>query len=69
LDGTGAHICGSAPGLPCGSPLREAEWMPHPDQLAKPQPFRQLAIPEVCPPGEGTVVEIDKIFWETKQAS
>ena len=27
------------------------------------------AISEICPPGEGTVVEIDKIFWETKQAS
>jgi hypothetical protein len=26
-------------------------------------------IPEICRPGEGTVVEIDKIFWETKQAS
>ncbi len=31
--------------------------------------FWWLAIPETCPPGEGTVVEIDKIFWETKQAS
>ena len=28
-----------------------------------------VAIPEVCPPGEDTVGEIGKIFWETKQAS
>jgi hypothetical protein len=29
--------------------------------------FWVLAIPEVCPPGEGIAPEIDKIFWETKQ--
>jgi hypothetical protein len=27
-----------------------------------------LAITEDCPPGEGMALEIDKIFWETKQA-
>jgi hypothetical protein len=41
----------------------------HPAHLAQRQQFWWLAIPEVCPPGEGTVVEIDKIFWETKQPS
>jgi hypothetical protein len=43
--------------------------MPHPAHLAQPPKFWWLAIPEVCPPGEGTVVEIDKIFWEIKQRS
>jgi hypothetical protein len=32
-----------------------------------PQQFWGLDIPEVCPPGEGMVIEIDKIFWQTKQ--
>ena len=26
-------------------------------------------LPEVCLPGEGTVGEIGKIFWEAKEAS
>ncbi len=49
--------------------LGEAEGMPHPTHPAQPQQFWWLAIPEVCPPGEGTVVETDKIFWEIKQPS
>jgi hypothetical protein len=24
---------------------------------------------DLCPPGEGMILEIDKIFWRTKQAS
>jgi hypothetical protein len=28
-----------------------------------------LAIPDVCSPGEGTVLLINKIFWETRQGS
>jgi hypothetical protein len=28
----------------------------------------EAGIPEICPPGEGTILQIDKIFWETKQA-
>ena len=29
--------------------------------------FGWLAIPEVCPPGEGMALEIDKTIWVTKQ--
>jgi hypothetical protein len=43
--------------------------MPHPAYLAQPQQFLWLSTPEICPPGEGMVLQIDKIFWETKQAS
>jgi hypothetical protein len=43
----------------------EVEGTPHP---VHPTPagggFWWLAIPEVCPPGEGMVLEIDKIFWD-----
>lgn len=42
--------------------------MPHPAHLAQPQQFWWLAIPKVCPRGEGMVVEIGKIFWETRAA-
>jgi hypothetical protein len=28
-----------------------------------------VAISETCPPGEGVLLKIDKIFWETKLAS
>jgi hypothetical protein len=37
--------------------------MPHPAYPAQPQQFWWLAIPEICPPGEGVVLQIDKIFW------
>jgi hypothetical protein len=47
--------CGSAPGLPCGSPW-EAGGMPHPPAQAQPQRFLCPAIPEACPPGEGMVL-------------
>jgi hypothetical protein len=51
-------------------PLGEVEGRPHP---VHPTPAGGdsgwLAIPEVCPPGEGMALEIDKIFWETKQPS
>ena len=43
--------------------------MPHPAHPAQPQQCWWPAILEVCPSGEGTVVEIDKIFWKTNQAS
>jgi hypothetical protein len=43
--------------------------MPRPAHLAQPQQFWWLAIPEVCSPDQGTIAEIDKIFWETKQVS
>jgi hypothetical protein len=43
--------------------------MPHPAHLASATAVLWLAIPEVCLPGEGMILEIDKIFWETKQAS
>jgi len=44
----------SAPGLACGSPLREGEGTPHPllTRLTAALLLR-LAIPETCPPGEG----------------
>ena len=32
--------------------------MPHPAHLALPQQFWWLVIPETCPPGEGTVLQI-----------
>ena len=61
--------CGSVPGLVCDSPSREAGGMPRTAHLAQPQQFWWLAIPEVCSPGEGTIGEVDKILWETKQVS
>jgi hypothetical protein len=37
--------------------------MPHPlPTWTTPQQFWGLDIPEVCPPGEGVVIDIDKIF-------
>jgi hypothetical protein len=45
--------------------LGEVEGTPHP---VHPTPagggFGWLTIPEVCPPGEGMTLEIDKIFQE-----
>jgi hypothetical protein len=35
--------------------------MPHPAHPAQPQQFSWLAIPEICPPGEGAVLQTDKI--------
>ena len=47
--------CGSAPGLPCGSPWgRPAGCHTLPAQ-AQPRRFLCPAIPEACPPGEGMV--------------
>ena len=43
--------------------LREVEGMAHPAYPAQPHQFLWLAIPEICPPGEGVVRQIDKIFW------
>jgi hypothetical protein len=55
---------GSAPGLPRGSPWggrRDATSCPHPAASM----ICALAIPEACPPGEGTVLlQVDKIFWD-----
>jgi hypothetical protein len=28
----------------------------------------EAGIPEICPPGEGTAPQIDKIFWMIEQA-
>lgn len=39
---------------------------PIPDPAAK---VLWLTIPEICPPGEGTALQIDKIFWKTEQVS
>ncbi|MCA1695093.1 MAG: hypothetical protein LC749_10340, partial [Actinobacteria bacterium] len=36
--------------------LREVDGMPHPAYPALPQQFLWLAIPAICPPGEGMFV-------------
>jgi hypothetical protein len=43
--------------------------MPHPPARPIRSSSCDRAIPEICPPGEGMACQIDKIFWETKQAS
>jgi hypothetical protein len=43
--------------------------MPHLAHPTQPQQFFEAGIPEICPPGEGTVLKIDKIFWATTAAS
>jgi len=47
----------------------EAEGTPHPVHPTPPPVIGGWVLPEVCLPGEGTVGEIGKIFWEAKQAS
>jgi hypothetical protein len=42
--------------------------MPHPAHVAQPQPFLGGYPGEVCPPARARSLEIDKIFWEIKQA-
>jgi hypothetical protein len=51
--------------------LREVDVMPHPTYPAQPQQFSWLAIPEICPPGEGTVLPAYKIApsWQRRQSS
>jgi hypothetical protein len=41
--------------------------MPHPAHLAQPQPFLGGCPGEVSPLARARSLEIDKIFWETKQ--
>jgi hypothetical protein len=52
LDEPARASSGSAPGMPRGS-LGEVDGMPHPRPPTQPQQFSWLAIPEICPPGEG----------------
>jgi hypothetical protein len=42
--------------------------MPHPAELGLAAAALTLSISETCSPGEGVIVKIDKIFWETKQS-
>jgi hypothetical protein len=54
--------------------LGEVEGTPHLAHPARRQHCWWMAIPETCPPGEGMAfeidkIEIDKIFWETKQTA
>jgi hypothetical protein len=46
--------------------LREVDGMPHPAHPPSRSNF-EAGIPEICPPGEGMGLQIDKIFWATKQ--
>lgn len=42
--------------------------MPHPlPNPAWPQQCSWPAISEICPPGEGMILEIDRIFWDTRR--
>jgi hypothetical protein len=42
--------------------------MPHPAHPSPAAAVFEAGIPEICPPGEGTVLQIDKIVWEIKQS-